>query len=152
MQFAGDQDPIAFSTRGQELAFLANAIAAGCSIQSRAFTPQEASDAAVATCNLGLENWPNGAMLPEDFLVSHDLVSVFQAGWTVLYEDVMHAAEQLIGVLRRLRCEDRETQSGLNILRIEMTKHGAPERHGGLATRWMSWRSWTCRHGPRNSD
>ncbi len=132
MQFAGDRDPIAFSTRGQELAFLANAIAAGCSIQTRAFTPQEASDAAVATCNLGLENWPNAAMLPEDFLVNHDLVSVFQAGWSVLYEDVcMHAAEQLIGVLRRLRCEDRETRSGLNTLRMEMTKHwraGAPWR------------------------
>jgi len=43
----------------------------------------------------------------------------------------MHAAEQLIGVLRQLRCEDRETQSGLNILRIEMTKHwraGTPWR------------------------
>jgi hypothetical protein len=132
MQFAGDRDPNAFSTRGQELAFLANAIAAGCSIQARAFTPQEASDAAVATCNLGLENWPNAALLPEDFLVGHDLVSVFQVGWRVLYEDVcMHAAEQLIGVLRRLRCEDRETQSGLNILRIEMTKQwraGAPWR------------------------
>ena len=132
MQFAGDRDPIAFSTRGQELAFLANAIAAGCSIQARAFTPQEASDAVVATCNLGLENWPNAAMLPEDFLVGHDLVSVFQVGWSVLYEEVcMHAAEQLIGVLRRLRCEDRETQSGLNTLRIEMTKQwraGAPWR------------------------
>jgi hypothetical protein len=132
MRFAGDRDPIAFSTRGQELAFLANAIAAGCSIQARAFTPQEASDAVVATCNLGLENWPNAAMLPEDFLVGHDLVSVFQVGWRVLYEEVcMHAAEQLIGVLRRLRCEDRETQSGLNTLRIEMTKQwraGAPWR------------------------
>ncbi len=124
MQCAGDRDPIAFSTRGQELAFLANAIAAGCSIQARAFTPQEASDAAVATCNLGLENWPNGATLPEDFLVDHDLISVFQLGWTVLFEEVcMHAAERLIGVLRQLRCEDRETRSGLNALRIEMTTH-----------------------------
>jgi hypothetical protein len=132
MQFAGDRDSIAFSMRGQELAFLANTIAAGCSIQARPFTTQEASDAAVATCNLGLENWPPGAALPDDFLVGHDLVSVFQVGWTVLYEDVcMYAAEQLIGVLRQLRCDDRETQAGLNALRIEMTKQwrgGAPWR------------------------
>ena len=43
----------------------------------------------------------------------------------------MYAAEQLIGVLRRLRCDDRETQAGLNALRIEMTKQwraGAPWR------------------------
>ena len=43
----------------------------------------------------------------------------------------MYAAEQLIGVLRRLRCDDRETQSGLDALRIEMTRHwqaGAPWR------------------------
>ena len=44
--------------RTQELAYLANAIVAGCSLQARPFTAQEASDAAVATCNLGLENWP----------------------------------------------------------------------------------------------
>ena len=42
----------------EELAYLANAIVAGCSIQGRAFTAQEAGDGAVAICNLGLENWP----------------------------------------------------------------------------------------------
>ncbi len=40
------------------LAYLANAIIAGCSIQARPFAPQEASNAAVAVCNLGLEAWP----------------------------------------------------------------------------------------------
>jgi hypothetical protein len=123
MQYAADRDYGAFSIRSQELAFLANTIAAGCSIQARPFTPQEASDAAVATCNLGLENWPSRAALPDDFLVSHELVTVFQIGWTVLYEKVcMSATRQLIGVLRQLRCEDREIQAGLNALRIELTK------------------------------
>ena len=100
MQLAGERDHAAFSMRAQELAFLANTIAAGCSIQARPFTPQEASDAAVATCTLGLENWPAGAALPGDFLVDHDLVGIFQAGWTVLHEEVcMYGAEQLIGIL-----------------------------------------------------
>jgi hypothetical protein len=121
---------------------------AGCSIQARPFTVQEASDAAAAVCNLGLENWPPrwlqaearhgssavqaGTALPDDFLVGHDLVSVFQVGWTVLHDDVcMYAAERLIGVLTRLRCDDREIQTGLDALHIEMTRHwqaGAPWR------------------------
>ncbi len=43
----------------------------------------------------------------------------------------MYAAEQLIGVLTRLRYDDREIQAGLDALRIEMTKQwhaGAPWR------------------------
>jgi uncharacterized protein DUF6178 len=148
MQFIGDRDHAAFSMRSQELAFLANTIVAGCSIQARPFTAQEASDAAVAVCNLGLENWPLhwilakerpgssvvGAepALPDDFLVTLDLVSVFQVGWTVLHKEVcMQAAARLISVLKLLRCDDRETQTGLDALRVEMTKHwraGAPWR------------------------
>jgi hypothetical protein len=115
---------------------------AGCSIQARAFTIQEASDAAAAVCNLGLENWPSSWLpagsgaapaantLPGNFLFGHDLVSVFQVGWAVLYRDVaMSTAERLIGVLSRLRCADREIQSGLGALRIELIRHsraGAP--------------------------
>lgn len=129
MRFAGDHDQAAFSLRNQELAFLANTIMAGCSIQARPFTAQETADAAVAVCNLGLENWARH-QLPEDFLVGHDLVSVFQVGWTVLHEDVcLDTAERLIGVLADLRHDDREIQAGLDDLRIEMTTHwraGAP--------------------------
>jgi len=88
----------------------------------------------------GLENWPTqwlaekasrissaldpGATLPEDFLVDHDLIGVFQVGWTVLHADVsMYAADRLIQVLTDLRNEDRQIQVGLNALRIEMARH-----------------------------
>jgi hypothetical protein len=138
MQFVLDRDPAAYSTRTEELAYLANTLMAGCSLQGRLFTAQEASDAAAAVCNLGLENWPphwlpaNATALPGSFLVDHDLVSVFQVGWAVLHKDVsMHAAEQLIGTLTHMRCADREIQMGLNALRIQMAKHwqaGAPWR------------------------
>jgi hypothetical protein len=130
MQFVFDHDPAAYSMRSEELAYLANTLVAGCAVQGRAFTAQEASDAAVAVCNLGLENLPsqwlpaNKMSLPNSFLVDHDLVSVFQVGWAVLYNDVsMYAAEQLIGVLSRMRCDDRETQMGLDALRIKLAKH-----------------------------
>ncbi|HZF40454.1 MAG TPA: hypothetical protein VE715_16640, partial [Blastocatellia bacterium] len=64
--------------------YLANTLMAGCSIQARPFTAQEASDAAIAICNLGLENWAphwlpaNATAPPISFLIDHDLVNVFQ--------------------------------------------------------------------------
>ena len=54
-------DETAYFTRSRELAFLANTLLAGCSVQSRPFTPQEASDAAASICNLGLETGPRVA-------------------------------------------------------------------------------------------
>jgi hypothetical protein len=136
MQFVHDSDRFVYSRRSQELAYLANTIVAGCPIQARPMEPQEASDAAAAVCNLGLENWPpqwlpaEAHALPEDFLVGHDLVCVFQVGWTVLHEKVcMYTAEQLIRILADLRCDDRETRAGLEALRTEMAGHcqsGAP--------------------------
>src|SRR5262245_6372300 len=130
MQFLLDHDQEAYSTRSEELAYLANTLMAGCAIQARPFTAQEASDAAVAVCNLGLENWPpqwlpaNTTSSPGSFLLNHDLVSVFQVGWAVLHNNVsMYAAEQLIGVLTRMRCDDSEIQMWLDSLRIELGKH-----------------------------
>jgi hypothetical protein len=98
----------------QELAYLANAIVAGCSIQGRPFTAQEAGDGAVATCNLGLENWPPHWSDP-------DLVTAFQVGWTVLHRDAgMYAAQHLIDVLAGIRCSDRDIQRRLDGLRREL--------------------------------
>ena len=130
MQFVLDCDPAAYSTRSEELAYLANTLMAGCPIQARPFTAQEASDAAVAVCNLGMENWPphwlpaNATAPSGSFLVDHDLIIVFQVGWAVLYNNVsMYAGEKLIGVLTRMRCDDREIQTGLDALRVGMAKH-----------------------------
>jgi len=141
LEFALDRDYAAYLARQEELAYLANVLLAGCSLQERPFTPQEASDAAIATCNLGLENWPlhwlpaNSTATPISFLVAHDLVTVFQVGWKILHHDVsMYAAEQLIGVLNRVRCDDREIQMDLNALRIKLTKH------------WRADAPWHARH------
>ena len=46
MAYVRDTHETAYFTRSRELAFLANTLLAGCSVQSRPFTPQEASDAA----------------------------------------------------------------------------------------------------------
>ncbi len=139
MQSTHDLDEVAFTIRTEELGFLANAIRSGCSVQARAFSEREAADAAVAVCNLGLENWPDEwvdarsgagsfrsdghAPLPNDFLVEQDLVSVFHVGWTILHDDVcMYAAERLIRVLTDLQCDDRDIRCGLHTLRLQLMK------------------------------
>jgi hypothetical protein len=135
-----ERDPLAYGMRQEELAYLANVIVAGSTIQSRPVAEDEASRAAVAVCNLGLENWPvhwlagdvrrgaaaaaAGTELPEDFLTNQDLVAAFQVGWTVLHEDVcMDAAERLIDALTSLRCSDGYVQDALETLRVTLTKH-----------------------------
>jgi hypothetical protein len=146
MQFVLQRDEVVASQRNDELAFLANSIAAGSSVQGRPLSTEEAWDAATAVCNLGLENWPPrwltarernvvalaGTAIPDDLLLNHDLVAVFQVGWTVLHDNVvMEVAEQLLDVLAALRCDDAEIQSGLRGLRTKLRKHwraGAPWR------------------------
>ena len=116
------------AARHEELAALANVLVAGCTRDGRAFTPQEASDAVLATCTLGLECWParwrDAGTLSDDVLVEHDLVTVFQVGWTVLHDDVcMATVSRLLGVLAGLPEHDPETQAGLDALRLELTRH-----------------------------
>lgn len=108
-----------------QLVYLANTLMAGASLQSRPFTRQEASDAAIAVCNLGLENWPPS--WPE-----RDLIGAFQIGLAVLHRDVcVFAAEQLAATLADLHCGDRDIQVGLSQLRFELAKQvreGVPWR------------------------
>jgi hypothetical protein len=133
MRAVQKRDHAAFAQRSQELAYLANTIVAGSAIQSRPFELAEASRAAAAVCNLGLENWPS-APLPDDFLVRQDLVGVFQAGWTVLYERVcMDSAERLLEILASLRHDDKGLQEELDELRVALTKA------------WHAGRPWDAR-------
>ena len=150
MEFVLRYDESAYLARNRELAFLANTLLAGCSVQSRQFTPQEASDAAACICNLGLECWPTrwpGApsqrassprelepsIPPSTFLASHDLVAAFEVGWSVLYQDVsLFAADQLISTLADLHCADADSRRGLRMLRRELVK----QREAG--TPWLA--------------
>jgi hypothetical protein len=158
MEFVHDTDETAYFMRTGELAFLANALLAGCSVQSRPFTQQEASDAAAGICNLGFEFWPArwpgpashragrpfrqgsgdlaatapGTAPPDSLLVDHDLVTAFEVGWSVLYQDVsLFAAEQLISTLHDVDCVDRDIRRGLVALRrklVEQRDAGTPWR------------------------
>jgi len=135
MEFVLHHDETAYLTRSRELAFLANTLLAGSSVQSRPFTPREASDAAACICNLGLDDWPapwpvttsqsassprelDTAMPPNAFLVDHDLVTAFEVGWSVLYKDVsLFVADQLMSTVADLQCVDADTRRELRALR-----------------------------------
>ncbi len=140
MEYVGDTDDTAYLTRSRELAFLANTLLAGCSVQSRPFTPQEASDAAASICNLGLEYWParwpsaiSHEAPPDSFLIDHDLVTAFEVGWSVLHQDVsMFVAQQLISTLDDLHSVDRDIQRGFVALRRTLAK----QRDAG--TPWLA--------------
>jgi hypothetical protein len=127
MEHVHDTDDVAYFARSRELGFLANALLAGCSVQDRPFTPQEAWDAAVGICNLGLEV----PTPPESYLVDHDLVTAFEAGWRLLHDNVsMFVIERLIATLVDVRSVDSEIQRDLHRLRREL------ERSRDAGTPW----------------
>lgn len=157
MEYVRDRNETAYFGRNRELAFLANTLLAGCSVQSRPFTPREASDAAASICNLGLEYWParwpsvtlqdasspraHGTATatppdtfpPDSFLIDHDLATAFEVGWSVLYQDVsLFVAHQLISMLDDLRCVDCDIQRGFVALRRKLAK----QRDAG--TPWLA--------------
>ena len=149
-EFVLHHDETVYLTRSRELAFLANTLLAGSSVQSRPFTQQEASDAAACICNLGLECWParwpgatshgpsssgefDTAMPSDAFLVDHDLVTAFEVGWSVLYQDVsLFVADQLMSTLADLPCVDADICLGLHALQRKL----AEQREAG--TPWLA--------------
>jgi hypothetical protein len=120
--------PAAYLTRNQELTFLANALLAGCSMYTRSITIQEAWDVAVGVCNLGLE----GAPASETYLVDHDLIAEFEAGWRLLHEEVsLFVTDRLLAALGELRTVDDDVQRDLDYLRRELKR----ERRAGTPWR-----------------
>lgn len=131
---AAERDHRPFLRYNEQLAFLGNVLAAVGTVQSRPFTSAEASDAVLATCNLGLEHWPSHWTAPAGQMTAvdgpDDLVAVFQAGWSVLYQRVcLRSADALLRTLTALHCSDPELQEELEVLEGELRRHlaaGAP--------------------------
>ena len=112
----------AFEQRSREAAFLSNALVAGCSLQARSFTAQEASDAALACCNLALDLQAPGRDVADSFLSDHDLLSLFQQGWAALHGTSLFVARRLADVLRPVQSLDTKTHQGLVILRRDLER------------------------------
>ncbi len=91
-----EDDPDADGRCTEELVYLANVLISGCPFQSRRFRPVEATEAALAVCNLGLEM--------EDAALGQSLVSAFHAGWRRLFQEVsLLTARRLAEVLSGVR-------------------------------------------------
>jgi hypothetical protein len=121
MEHLRDHDPDAYSTRSRELAFLANALVSGCSLQSRSLTPREGMDAAIAACNLGLERYDTP--IADAFLADHDLLAPFEAGWSVLFDQVSTlVSRSLLRTLDDLHPADAPTRAGLRTLGRQLAK------------------------------
>jgi hypothetical protein len=114
--------------REQEMAFIANALVAGCSILGRPFERREAIDAITATCSLGIEHWPAHWVPARE----HRVTTVFQVGWAVLHRDVsIFAATRLLDVLDSIRPRERDMQIEFQMLARELRKQtqaGTPWR------------------------
>jgi hypothetical protein len=80
--------PAAQAQRVEELAFLVNVLVAGCPLRGERFTTSEAAEAALATCNLGLEALLGAEATPERGaarLANEALDRSFRAGWRLLH-------------------------------------------------------------------
>jgi len=122
MEHLRERHPDICLARAQELAFVANALVAGCRLQSRSFTPREASEAAAATCSLGLRRQP--APPGVDYLVGHDLIGIFEDGWAALHREVSRfVGEGLLAALRGVRTGESETLAGLQELQRSLEAH-----------------------------
>lgn len=133
MAHVAEQSEATFLERGRELAFLANALLEGCSVQSRPFTPAEASDAAAGICNLGLEL----SFAAGTFQAGRTLIAAFERGWSALHHEVsLFTADRLITSLARIDGVDSDLRLELTAFRRTLLKHqeaGTPWRSRGAA-------------------
>jgi hypothetical protein len=106
-----ERDPATYAERMQELAYLANVLLAGCSLEGRSFRAVEAAEAVVATCDLGLDYVLHAGPArrragepPEQavaVLATEGAVKLFRIGWRLLHERSLQAARGVLAVLRR---------------------------------------------------
>ena len=96
--------------RMEELAYLVNVLAAGCSIEGRALRPLEAAHATMATCNLGIEHLlrtePDRATAVA-VLRREGVDKLFRIGWQLLSQHIVLPAARAFE--KRL---DREAREG----------------------------------------
>jgi hypothetical protein len=89
---------------------------------------------------------------PNRSLRDHDLVTAFEPGWRLLYEDVsLRACDRLIATLAEVRHLDAEIARDLDRLRRTLVRHGAPARASARRKRSKRSRSSTRRRGPHSA-
>jgi hypothetical protein len=100
--------------RMEELAFLANVLAAGCSLEERSLRPAETARAAVAVCNLGLEYLVHDQAGTADAALAGGADKLFRVGWRMLWQEVAGpAARKLAALLGQAGADQRAPAEAL---------------------------------------
>jgi hypothetical protein len=92
-------------------------------------------------------------MLPDMFLVDHDVVTAFEAGWRLLHEDVsMFVTRRLISALADFGSIDFVLQRDLHLLQRDLELHrdvGTPWRAQGAleVIGILDMPTWACLSG-----
>jgi hypothetical protein len=142
------RDPHRHEERIRELAYLANVLVAGVGVRGTRLRPLDAAEAALATCNLGLEravaNSNDGqARAPSKSRAVEHLERLscdvlFRVGWRLLHDEVSQPAAAAIERLATRLARDTEAASERGPLeRLAAAARAALEegRPAALATR-----------------
>jgi len=134
-QLAG-RDLDAHARRMEELAFVANVLCVGCSLEGRGFRQGEAVRAAVATCNLGFAHLTSDEHESETMVLAGGTDRIFRVGWRLLWQEVvMPAANSILSLAEHARGSDGDEapawQRAVTILRAAV----------------VAGKPWTARRG-----
>ena len=125
--------------RMQELAYLANVLATGCSIEGRGLRPLEAAHAAVAACNLGIERLLQdepARAAAVSVLETENADKLFRIGWQLLSRQVvLPAARAFEKMLTEKARQETDRQ------RVQNLEQAGRALHAAIAT----GKPWTAR-------
>jgi hypothetical protein len=90
VQALAERDPTLHARRLEELAYLANVLLAGATLDGRRYRSLEAAEAVMAICNLGLQHvlgapGPEGSEAALEIVIRQSAPQLFRVGWQRLY-------------------------------------------------------------------
>lgn len=97
MRRLAEEDGARFTARAEEIAYLANVLVAGCTIDGRRLKDNEAAEAVIAACSLGLDLARDGGGLDEAVaaLGEHSADALFRRAWSLVATDLVGPAAEL---------------------------------------------------------
>jgi hypothetical protein len=133
-----NEAPEALSRCMQELGYLSNVLVSGCGHAGRHLRALEAAQVAIATCNLGLEEYPacgEDRSRSGGLLAREGLIPSFGRGWRVLHEYVvMRSARAFEAALARKVPEGRGDAARV---RAELARDIAAGKPWASRRRWV---------------
>jgi len=130
-----ERSPMEHGRRMEEMAFVANALQAGASLEGRALRPAEAARVAAAACNLGLEHLVHTERETTTTALAGGADRLFRMAWRLLFQEVvLPAARELETMLAGATAARRGPDQTL--------ARAAAVLHAAIAAGkpWSAWR------------